>query len=124
MTPPANSSSILERPLLVTLLGWLLILLGAVEFVYRLTKIPRPVSVLDLGVPLFELIILLSGIFLLRGSNLARWLAVAWVGFHVVVGSLHSPVRAIVHGLIFLVFAWLLFRPGMNAWFRSQRQPG
>jgi hypothetical protein len=110
------------RPRLVTLLGWMLIAVGAVECVYTLTKIHPPVHAGDLGVPLFELIILVSGVFLLRGSGWARWLAVAWVGFHVVVGSLHSLPRGIVHGAIFLVFAWVMFRPEMNAWFRPPRR--
>jgi hypothetical protein len=112
------------RPRLVTLLGWMLVALGAVECVYRLTRIQRPVHASDFGVPLFELIILACGVFLLRGSDWARWLAVAWVGFHVVVGSLHSVPRGIVHGAIFLVFAWMMFRPEMNAWFRTRRQAG
>lgn len=43
----------------------MLIALGAVEFVYRLTKIHAPVQAADFGVPLFELIILVAGIFLI-----------------------------------------------------------
>jgi hypothetical protein len=112
------------RPRLVTLLGWMLIALGAGECVYRVTKIDRPVQAGAFGVPLFELLILISGVFLLRGSNWARWLAVAWVGIHVVVGSLNSLTRGIAHGLIFMAFAWMMFRPEMNAWFRSRRQAG
>jgi hypothetical protein len=121
VNPPANTIVVPRRPLLVTLLGWMLIVLGAVECLYRATKIHAPIQAGDLGVPLFELIILVSGIFLLRGSNWARWLAVAWVGFHVVVGSLNSVTRGIAHGLIFFVFAWMMFRPEINAWFRSRR---
>jgi hypothetical protein len=111
------------RPRLVTLLGWMLIGLGAIEFIYRLMKIHLPIRTDDIGVPLFELVILISGVFLLRGANWARWLAVAWVGFHVIVGSLHSVTQAVTHGLIFLVFAWLMFRPAMNAWFCPPRKP-
>lgn len=111
-----------QRPLLITLLGWLLILVGTVEFIYRLTKIHRPVHAGDdLWVPLFELIILVSGIFLLRGSNWARWLAVAWIGFHITVGFQYSVVQGVIHSLVFLVFVWLLFRPDVNAWFRLRR---
>lgn len=102
----------------------MLIALGAVEFVYQATRIHQPVHASDFGVPLFELIILVSGVFLLRGHAWARWLAVAWVGFHVAVGSLHSATRGIVHGAIFLLFAWMLFRPEINAWFRTRRQTG
>jgi hypothetical protein len=121
---PASPSTARERPRLVSLLGWMLIALGAAECVYLLTKIHRPVHGADLGVPLFELIVAVSGVFLLRGCDWARWLAVAWVGFHVVVGSLHSWPRGIVHGGIFLLFAWMMFRPEINAWFRGRRAAG
>jgi hypothetical protein len=121
---PGAQETQAPRPRLVTLLGSLLIAVGAVEFVYRLTKIHRPLQTEDIGVPLFELIIVVSGVFLLRSANWARWLAVAWVGFHVAVGSLHSLSMGIVHGLIFLLFAWVMFRPEMNAWFRQRRQTG
>lgn len=111
-----------QRPLLITLLGWLLILVGAVEFVYRLTKVHRPLHPGDdLWVPLFELIILVSGIFLLRGSNWARWLAVAWIGFHIAVGFQYSVVQGVIHSAVFLFFVWLLFRPEVNTWFRVRR---
>jgi hypothetical protein len=119
---PGEQAAPTTRPRVVTLLGWMLIALGAIECVYRLTKIHWPVQAGDIGVPLFELIILVSGVFLLRGYDWARWLAVAWVGFHVVVGSLNSLTRGIVHGAIFLVFVWVMFRPEMNAWFRGRRK--
>jgi hypothetical protein len=121
---PANSPDVRRPPRLVTLLGWMLIALGTIEFVYRLTKIHLPVQLEDIGVPLFELIILVSGVFLLRGHDWACWLAVAWVGFHVAVGSLHSLTMGITHGAVFLIFAWMMFRPEMNAWFRPGRQAG
>jgi hypothetical protein len=119
MTEPTQSTR--TRPLLITLLGWMLIALGALEFAIRAAQFRRPLHADDFGVPLFELVILVCGIYLLRGANWARWLAVAWIGFHVVVGSLNSVMRGVVHGLIFLAFTWLMFRPEMNAWFRSRQ---
>lgn len=113
------------RPLIITLLGWLLILLGTVEFVVRAAMVhpsqfhsARDWLSWDALVPLFELVILLCGVFLLRRHNWARWLALGWIGFHVAISSLHTVLAGILHGLIFLAFAWLLFRPEINAWFR------
>lgn len=114
---PAN------RPLLITLLGWLLILTGAAQFVLHAVRIHRPMHLPDLGLPLFELVILVCGIFLLRGSNVARWIAVAWIGVHICIGFLDSPGRGLIHCLIFLLLIWLLFRPGVNTWFRLQGEP-
>jgi hypothetical protein len=108
------------RPVLITILGWMLLLVGALEFAEHAAKIRWPLTADGVGVPLFELVILACGVFLLRGQAWARWLAVAWVGFHVIVSSLHSAVAGILHGLIFLTFAWLMFRPEVNAWFRRE----
>ena len=107
-----------QRPLLITFLGWLLILAGAAQFVLYATRIHLPLQFWGVFIPLFELIILVSGVFLLRGSNWARGLATAWIGFHVGVGFLNSVRQGVIHSLIFLVFVWLLFRPEVNAWFR------
>lgn len=110
-----------ERPLLITFLGWLLILAGAAQFVLHARRIHQPLQFRDIFIPLFELIILVSGVFLLRGSNWARWLAAAWIGFHVGVGFLNSMRQGVIHSLVFLLFVWLLFRPEVNAWFRIRR---
>jgi hypothetical protein len=107
--------------MIVSLLGWLLIALGAIECIYNLTKLHRPIGLADFGVPLFELIILACGVFLLRGHNWARWLAAAWIAFHVVLSFAHNLLQGIIHGAILLVFLWLLFQPEVNAWFRSKR---
>jgi hypothetical protein len=107
------------RPLLITVLSWLLIAVGAVAFAVHAAKIRWPLTLDGVGVPLFELVILVCGVYMLRGQAWARWIALAWVGFHVIVGSLHAVQAAIVHGLLFVVFAWLMFRPAVNAWFRA-----
>jgi hypothetical protein len=109
-----------QRPLLITVLGWTLIAFGALEFVVQAARIRWPLHAGEVGIPLFELVILACGVFLLRGANWARWLAVGWIGFHVVVGSLHSALQGVVHGVIFLLFAGLMFRPDVNAWFRRK----
>ena len=109
------------RPLLITILGWMLIVVGVLEFAEHAAAIRWPLTAEAVGVPLFELVILACGVFLLRGQNWARWVAVAWVGFHVIVSSLHSAMAGILHGLIFVAFAWLMFRPEVNAWFRAEK---
>jgi hypothetical protein len=110
-----------QRPLLVTLLGWLLILGGSAQFILHASRIRLPLHFWDVFIPLFELILLAAGVFLLRGSNWARWLAAAWIGFHIGVGFLNSVSQGLIHSLIFGVFVWLLFRPEVNAWFRMRR---
>ncbi len=38
---------------------------------------------------------------MLRGSNWARWLALAWIAFHVFLSFLHSWQQVLVHCLFF-----------------------
>ena len=64
-----------------------------------------------------ELAALVAGVFLLRGANWARWLAIAWIAFHVAL-SFGSLQRLVVHTVILLLFVYLLFRPSANAYFR------
>ena len=53
---------------------------------------------------------IVSGIFLLRGHNWARWVLVVWIGFHIAISVLHSAVQFAVHVLIFSVILFFLFR--------------
>lgn len=119
MATPASEPPVRRRPLLITLLGWMLIAVGALQCVNHAWRIRPPVHAADLGIPLFELVILACGIYLLRGAGWARWVALAWVGFHIAVSFMNSVSAGLVHSLIFALFAWLLFRPGVNAWFRA-----
>jgi hypothetical protein len=121
MSSPATPPQRLTRPLIITLLGWMLIAVGALECVSHAAAIRWPVHAGDVALPLFELIILVSGVFLLRGRGWARWIALAWIGFHVGISFVNSVRAGLVHSAIFALFAWLLFRPDVNAWFRRQR---
>jgi len=70
-------------------------------------------------IALVRLIAVVCGAFMLRGADWARWLALAWMAFHVVVGFLHSMREGAIHGLILVVIAYLLFRPEARAYFRG-----
>ena len=58
---------------------------------------------------------------MLRGHNWARWLAMAWIGFHVVVSGFDSFPAFAFHGVMFAVFAYFLFRKQAAEYFRSAR---
>lgn len=63
-----------------------------------------------------------SGVYMLRGSNWARWLAMAWIAFHVVLSFFHAWPEMAVHGVIFVAFAYFLFCPEANAFFRAKEK--
>jgi hypothetical protein len=64
-----------------------------------------------------EVLAVVSGSFMLMGCNWARWLAVAWMAFHVILSAFHSASEMIVHGLFCAAIAWILFRSEENRFF-------
>jgi uncharacterized membrane protein len=74
----------------------------------------------DVWIELTELLALVAGVFMLRGYNWARWLALAWLAFHVAI-SWAAPSRIAIHTVFLAAFAWLLFRPDARRHFDRAR---
>jgi hypothetical protein len=74
-----------QRPLSVTIVAALLILAGMIGFAYHLTEFVSRSRLQsdDLWVLAVRLLAIAYGVFLLRGRNWARWLAIAWIAYHV-----------------------------------------
>ena len=64
---------------------------------------------------------ILCGVLMLYGFNWGRWLLVVWLGFHVIIGLMHSPLQFLVHILMMAVILFFLFRPEASAYFRGKR---
>lgn len=116
-------SNMTKRPLSVTIVSWLFIVAGSVGLVYhllplmRLGEISRPEAV-DLAVISFvRILAILAGVFMLRAANWARWLCLAWLGFHVVISFWHTSAEVIMHAVLLVVIAFVLFRPKANDYF-------
>ena len=114
-----------KRPVTVTILACVLILAGAVGIAYHLSDFgPRhPFEYENVVILLVRVMAIVSGVFLLRGQNWARWLSIAWIAFHLILSFFHSVQEVIVHALVFALFAWFLFRPAARAYFRQPREP-
>ncbi len=112
-----------RRPISITVLGALLIVAGSVGLVYHATEFktfhPPPWDLLLISV--VRLLAIVAGVYMLLGRNWARWLALAWIAFHVVVGALNGAVQFAMHAVLLLVFAFLLFRPAAKAFFENTR---
>jgi hypothetical protein len=107
-----NSS---KRPIAVLLLSCLYIAAGAIEFVANLPKL-MALQNESILIELTELLGLFAGIFMTRGRNWARWLALAWMAFHVAISF--PVIRQVVsHSIIFVVSVWVLFRPDARRYF-------
>ena len=121
MSEIGNVAALNKRPLPVTIIACVYILVGAAGLVYHLRDFrATPAFQFDvLGVELIRLAAIVCGVFLLRGHNWARWLALAWIAFHVVVSAFHTWPELAIHCLFCAVIAWLLFRPESGRYFRS-----
>lgn len=105
-----------RRPLPVTVIGCLYIVTGLVGSAAHLVQ-SRRFETDVLWALLVNLIALVGGIWMLRRQNWARWLAIAWMAFHVILSIFHSPRELMVHALFLVLIALFLFRPRVNAYF-------
>jgi hypothetical protein len=110
----------MKRPLPVTIIGWLFIVAGAIGFLYHLTEVDMQDPFTDDAVwtLVVRLIAVLGGILLLRGVNAGRWIVIAWMAYHVVLGYLHPPASLAMHALLLAVISLALFNARVNAYFR------
>jgi hypothetical protein len=119
----AASHAMNKRPLLVTIISCIFVAAGVVGLAYHATEFnaQHPFQYDVLWICFVRLLAIIAGVFMLRGFNWARWLLVAWVGFHIIIGFLHSPSSGLVHALLFAVVVYFLFRPQGSAYFRRMR---
>ena len=110
-----------KRPLSVTILACIYIAVGAIGFGYYFnTAHARDTFPLSgVWIELVRLLAVICGVFMLRGYNWARWLALAWIGFHVIVSTFQSFPQFAIHCLFCVLFAWLLLRPESGRYFRG-----
>ncbi len=117
-----------KRPLSITIISWLFIALGSIGLVAGLLPhggITAAQRLAELEthwyVHVSRFAGILSGVLMLYGLNWGRWLLVAWLAFHVVVGYLHSPVQLLTHSLFLVLGLYFLFRKPAAAYFRSTK---
>jgi hypothetical protein len=102
-------------PIEVLVVAWLYIVVGAAGLVRHF---PRTMIFHqdDVWILLTELLAIVTGTFLLRGHNWARWLAIAWIAFHVVI-SWPVVSRLVIHSVFLALIAALLFRQSSRQFF-------
>jgi hypothetical protein len=117
-----------SRPLSITIIAWLFTLFGSIALLSGLLPLADANKAQLLAefkthwmVHLSRLAQIVGGLFMLRGHNWARWLLVAWIVFHIVVGALHGWVQFLTHVVIFSVILFFLFRPRVNEYFARSR---
>ena len=110
-----------KRPRSITIIGWLFVGAGTIGLAYHATKFKaqRPFEYELIWVCIVRLLAILSGVFILRGSNWARWALLVWLAYHVILSAFHSLSEMAMHSLLLGVVAYFLFRPQASAYFRG-----
>jgi hypothetical protein len=103
-------------PVPVILIACLYMVVGIGGFVVHFSD-PRTAD--WIWVEVTEFLAIVCGAFLLRAHNWARWLAGAWMAFHVVL-SFGEWRQFAIHSLIFVLIVWcLFFRADAGRFFRK-----
>ena len=113
-----------QRPRSITIISWIFIVFGSLALLQGLLpfgEITLAQRVVELKgrwmVHLSRIASIVSGVFMLRGQNWARWLLVVWILFHIVISALHSLTQLLMHALIFTVILYFLFRRDAAVYF-------
>lgn len=61
---------------------------------------------------------IVAGVYLFRGRDWARWLAVAWIAYHVVLSFFHPVSELVLHAAFCAAIVWFLYQRQANAYFR------
>jgi hypothetical protein len=124
------------RPASITVIAWILILLGGISLVTTalmidkimidnpaarelISKSPIPVPVQYAMTYVGLLIMLVAGVAMLKGQNWGRWLYVVGTAVGFLIGIITSPLKeAMIPGFVFfVVVSFFLFRPKANKYF-------
>jgi hypothetical protein len=128
-----TSTAAPHRPRTIAIIGWLFTLFGAVALAGGSAWIARELAAgrgAALEAQLYRellpmaitwILALVGGVLLLRGENRARWVLVAWAGFHVVISLFHSTAELATHGVVLVVLLFFLYRPTASAFFGHVR---
>ena len=115
-----------KRPIAVIIIALLLVLTGAIGLIgdgLHLKSIAAE-HYETVWIAAVHALAIVAGVFMLRGDNWARWLAIAWMAFHVAISIGHPLKLLLIHAAFLVLFAWFLFfaiearayfRPGMRA---------
>ena len=110
----------MKRPVSVTIVAGVYLAVGVIGFAFHFRELLA--SQHDaVWIELTEFVAILCGAFLLRGQNWARWLALAWIAFHVVLSAFHAIPELAIHAVFCAVIAWILFRSAAARYFHGAR---
>jgi hypothetical protein len=104
-----------QRPRTITIISWLFIIFGSIALLSGVLPFRDLMS--HWYVHLSRILMIVAGVFMLKGQNWARWLLVVWIAFHIVISALHSTLFLLMHVVIFSVILYFIFRRQASSYF-------
>lgn len=108
-------------PLPIVITAFTFIIAGFVGIAYHADEYFEPSSIRYelIWVIFIRALAVVCGFLLLSRVKWARWLAIAWLAYHVVLSLFHSVSETITHFVLLAIVSILLFMPNSSAFFRS-----
>ncbi len=112
------------RPLPILIVAILFIIVGVAGFSSHISDFFETSEKLYvvLLVQLLRILAIVCGILLLRANNSGRWLSIAWILSHIIIGALNSSFQLIAHIVLLVVVSILLFLPVSSTYFQNKKQ--
>jgi len=112
-----------NRPLPVIIVSALFIVTGCVGLVYYIKDFFEPNSELYelIWVLFVRILAVVCGLLLFFEINQARWLAIAWLAYHIIIGAFHSTSEMIAHIVLLIMVSVLLFLPVSSIYFQNNK---
>lgn len=110
-----------RRPLPVSVISWVYVAAGVLGLGVHASERSTPGAFQADAIwsVLVALLAIAAGVYMLRSRNWARWLAIAWMAFHVLLSAFHSARQLAVHAVMLALFAYFLFQPKATEYFRA-----
>ena len=67
-----------------------------------------------------RILAIIGGALTLRGVNVARWILVVWIIYHVILSFFHSTAELVMHFILSIVVVLCLFNPKANRYFKKK----
>ena len=110
-----------KRPIAITILAWLYIAVGVLSTGahYANFRSHKPMVNEFFWITALGAAAILAGAFMLHGHNWARWLALACIAAHVVISALNLMHGLLMHCVVFLLVAAILFQREAREYFKT-----
>ncbi len=105
-------------PVSVVVIACVYLAVGILGFIFHFRDLRHPDGI---SIEITEIVAIIAGAFMLRAKNWARWLALVWMAFHVVLSAFGAFRELAIHSLILIVIAWFLFRSDARRYFRPAK---